>query len=146
MKNRIAFTIALLFLAGVAALFAMNLSTILAATDTSEKYLKPNHVKGMAVEYNNLLYTLDFKQQNDLVELLNHSVRVVGVKPNKRKKPKISKIIIYQFEDKPDIIITPVAYINKNLVYSAPDWNQDNYLMEINDGRVKKLLAQTYDP
>jgi len=146
MKNRTAFTIALFFVLGVVALFAMNLSTILAKHTLDEKYLKYNHVRGMAVEYNDLLYTLNFKQQNDLVSLLNHSVRVVGVKPDKRKKPEISKIIIYQFEDKPDIVITPVAYVNKNLVYSAPDWNEDNYLMEINDGRVQKLLAQTYDP
>ena len=60
--------------------------------------------------------------------------------------PEISKIIIYQFEDEPEIIITPVAYINQNLVYSAPYCNPGHYLMEINDGLVAKLLAQTYGP
>jgi len=146
MKNRTVFTITLLFFTGIVTLFIMNLSTIFKSHKINEKYLKYNHVRGMAVEYNNLLYTLNFNQQNDIVEMLNHSVRVVGVKPDKRKKPEISKIIIYQFEDKPDIIITPIAYINENLVYSAPDWNEDNYLMEINQGRLQKLLAQTYDP
>ena len=146
MKNRTLFTVALLFILGIIVLFVVNFSSLLMTHSSQDKYLKQTSVKGVAVEYQNLLYTLNFEQQKALVEMLNHSIRVVGVKPDKRKKPEISKIIIYQFEDEPEIIITPVAYINQNLVYSAPYCNPGHYLMEINDGLVAKLLAQTYGP
>ncbi|MFI5343323.1 MAG: hypothetical protein ACHQUC_03785, partial [Chlamydiales bacterium] len=109
-----------------------------------EPYLKYNQMQGVAVQHNTLLYTLNFQQQTDLVTLLNRSVRVLGVKPDKHEKPKVEKIIIYQF-GKSNVIITPIAYLNGNLVYSAPAWNADNYLMEISDGELQKLLDQTYD-
>lgn len=146
MKNQTVFTIALIFIAGISILFIINMNAILKGKNAEEQYLKYNNVRGIAVEHKDLLYTLNFNQQNNLVDILNHSVRVVGVKPDKRQKPDISKIIIYQFGNQPDIVITPVAYVNKNLVYSAPAWNVDQYLMEISDGQLQQLLAQTYDP
>ena len=93
MKNRTLFTVALLFILGIIVLFVVNFSSLLMTHSSQDKYLKQTSVKGVAVEYQNLLYTLNFEQQKALVEMLNHSIRVVGVKPDKRKKPEISKII-----------------------------------------------------
>lgn len=145
MKNQTVFTIALLAILGLGILFTINITAILRGKQTDEPYIKNESVRGMAIEYKKLLYTLNFNQQNEVVNILNRAVRVVGVKPDKREKPEIDKIIIYQFNNKPDIVITPVAYINNNLVYSAPVWNVDSYLMELSDGTLQKLIAQTYD-
>lgn len=144
MKNQTVFTIALLFIIGIGILFAINITSILKGKETDEPYLKYNQMKGVAVQHNTLLYTLSFEQQTQFAALMNRSVRVVGVKPDKHEKPKIEKIIVYQF-DHSDVIITPIAYLNGNLVYSAPAWNADNYLMELSDGEMQKLLDQTYD-
>lgn len=146
MSNQTVFTIALLVIIGLGILFALNISTIMQGKDVDEVYLKYNSVRGMSVEHNKLQYTLNFDQQNNIISILNRSVRVVGVKPDKRQKPDIEKLVIYQFGNDPDIVITPIAYINNNLVYSAPAWNADNYLMELSNGKLQKLFAQTYDP
>lgn len=145
MNNQTVFTISLLVIIGLGVLFTINISSILRGKETEEAYLKFNSVRGMAIERSKLTYTLNFDQQNDIVSILNRSVRVVGVKPDKRQKPDIEKLVIYQFGNKPDIIITPIAYIDQNLVYSAPAWNTDSYLMELSDGELQKLIAQTYD-
>ena len=145
MKNQTVFTIALLVILGLGILFTINITAILRGKEKNEPYIRNEGIRGMAVEYNKLLYTLNFNQQNQMINILNRSVRVVGVKLDKREKPVIDKIIIYQFDNKPDIVLTPIAYINNNLVYSAPLWNVDNYLMELSDGGLQKLLVQTYD-
>ncbi|CUI17119.1 conserved putative membrane protein [Candidatus Protochlamydia naegleriophila] len=146
MTNRTLIYLTVLVLIGMATLFAMNMTSILTGKPEDQTYLKYNHVRGMAISHNQMLYTLNFKQQNDVIEILNRTVRVVGVKPGKRQRPNVDKIIVYQFNDQPDLVITPVAYVDNNLVFSAPAWNQDGFLMEISNGRLHQLLSQTYDP
>lgn len=146
MKNTTVFTVSLILVILLGLLLTVNIETIMRGKDTSEPYIEYNKVRGIAVEHKEKLYTLNFKQQNDLIYILNNSIHVLGVKPDKREKPQISKIIVYQFEGKPDLLITPVAYINQNLVYSAPSWSADGYLMEVSEGELQRLLAQTFDP
>lgn len=127
-------------------LLALNLTSILTGSPPPQNFLKYNEVRGMEVGHNKLLYTLNFQQQNEVIEILNRSVRVVGLKPGKHQKPNIDKIVIYQFDSKPSLTITPITYIDDNLVYSIPEWNSDGYLMEISDGDLHQLLSKTYDP
>jgi hypothetical protein len=145
MSNRTLLFLTALVLIGMITLFALNMQSILTGQPDDQTYLKYNHVRGAAVSHNEMLYTLNFDQQNELIDILNRSVRVVGVKPGKRKKPEVEQIIVYQFNDQPDLIIKPVAYVDNNLVFSAPAWNPDGYLMEISDGRLHQLLSQSYD-
>ncbi|KIC72792.1 MULTISPECIES: hypothetical protein [Candidatus Protochlamydia] len=146
MTNKTLVYLTFLVLIGMAILFALNMTSLLSGQPDNQTYLKYNQVRGIAVSHNKKLYTLNFKQQNDLIEILNRAVRVVGVKPGKRQRPNIDQIIIYQFKDQPDIVITPIAYVDNNLVFSAPSWNKDTYLMEISDGRLLQLISQTFDP
>lgn len=145
MNNRTLVYLTILVLVGIGALFALNVAQILDGSGASQTYLKPYEIRGMAVKFDQMLYTLNFEQQNEVVDILNRSVRVVGVKPDKRAKPAIEKIYVYPFKD--DVIeITPIAYVdNNNLVYSAPQWNNEGYLMEISNGKLHELLSQTYD-
>ncbi|MDP1881055.1 MAG: hypothetical protein Q8K60_08980 [Parachlamydiaceae bacterium] len=146
MNNRTLFILTGVVLFGMIGLLALNLASIIKGRPPAQTYLKYNDVKGMAVGYHDLLYTLNFNQQNEVIDILNRSVRIVGLKPGKHQKPTIDKIVIYLFEHESPITVTPIAYIDQNLVYSVPEWNQDGYLMELSDGILHKLISQTYDP
>ena len=141
MNNRTLVYSTSLVILGMLILLGLNMTSIMSGSPENEKYLRYNHVRGMAVNHNQVLYTLNFNQQNKLIEILNRSVRVVGVKPDKREKPAIEQIIIYQFDGKPDLIINPIAYVDKNLVFSVPEWEAEGYLMELSEGG-SKLFCQ----
>lgn len=146
MTNRTLLYLTLLVLVGIAILFALNMTSILTGQPEDQTYLKYNNVRGMAVSHNQLLYTLNFQQQNSVIDILNKAVRVVGVKPGKRQKPTFERMVVYQFDGQPDVLINPIAYVDKNLVFSIPQWEKDNYLMELSEGDLQQLLSQTYDP
>lgn len=145
MKNSTVLTVSVILVLLLGLLLTFNIQSIMRGKDVEEPYLKFNHVRGIAVERKGKLYTLSFKQQNDMIYFLNNSIHVLGVKPDKRTKPEIEKLVVYQFDGKPDLVITPVAYVNENLVYSAPSWNPDGYMMEVSQGALQSLLADTYD-
>lgn len=146
MNNRTLVYSTSLVILGMLILLGLNMTAIMSGKPENEKFLRYNHVRGMAVNHNQVLYTLNFTQQNKVIDILNRSVRVVGVKPGKREKPAIDQIIVYQFDGKPDLIINPVAYVDKNLVFSAPEWEPEGYLMELSEGDLQTLLSKTYDP
>jgi hypothetical protein len=146
MNNKTLLYLTLLVLFGMAILFAINMTSILTGQPENQTYLKFNDVRGIAVAHNQLLYTLNFEQQNRIIDILNRAVRVVGVKPGKRQRPTIEKIVVYQFDNKPDLIINPIAYVDQNLVFSIPQLEKDSYLMELSEGDLQQLLSQTYDP
>lgn len=146
MNNRTVVYLTIMVVVGLVVLLAINMSSILTGQPGNQTYLKYNDVRGMAVDHNDLHFTLNFTQQNKVIDIINRSVRVVGVKPGKRQKPDIEKIVIYQFDGKPDLVITPIAYVDNNLVFSIPNWEKDGYLMEVSEGTLQTLLSQTYDP
>lgn len=148
-------------LAGFAVILVMNMVAFLGVIPS--KYLSPNEVRGIAVEHNHKLYTLNFDQQNALVDILNRLFPVGQEIVDKRKvevpdAPKITKIIIYRF-NAPDLEIIPVAYISKTtsvmttpdisdarMVLSIPEWNQNGLLEESSSDELQKLLSSTYGP
>jgi hypothetical protein len=142
MDNR---TLSYLLFVVVAVMAIMVFLNFLGFWETSfpEKYISKNDVRGIDVEHKGKLWTLNFDQQNELINALNASIvtneNVVPV------KMEVDKIIIYQF-NKRDIIITPLNVINGKLVFQAPEWTpQGNYLMEIKTGGIQYILSQTYD-
>lgn len=146
MNNRTFFYLTAIVLLGMIALLALNLTSILTGQPQNQGYLKYNHVKGMAVGHKQLLYTLNFSQQNRIIDILNGSVRVMGVNPGKREKPDFDKIVVYQFDGQPDLVINPIAYVDNNLVFSVSEWEPTSYLMELSEGDLQNLLSKAYDP
>lgn len=159
MNSRITLYMTLAVLAGFGIIMLMNVITMLGIAPA--KYISPSDVRGMAVQHDKLLYTLNFEQQNALVEIFNRAFPVSKEDVDARKKnaPKtsnVSKIIIYRF-NAPDIEIEPVAFVGKiysvdgfssqryNLVFSAPEWNPNGLLEEAAQDQMEALLAQTYD-
>lgn len=138
-----------LVLVAMGILFFLNYRNIfkgLPLFEMSQRYLKSNEVRGIAVKHNQVLYTLNFPQQNQVIEILNTSVKTQQIKPGKHKRPHLEQIVIYQFDGKPDLILTPLGFIDNELVYTMPSWNQGGYMMEVSNGALQKLLSQTYDP
>lgn len=146
MSNRLLLFMTALVLVGMATLLALNLNSIFTGIPgLSTSYLDHNDVKGMAVEHNKMLYTLNFTQQNDIIDILNRSVKLSEIEPGPRQRPTIEHLTIYRF-GADNLVLTPIAYVNNNLIYSLPQWNANGFLMETSNGRLQKLLSQTYDP
>lgn len=114
---------------------------------TSDKFISRNDVRGTAISHKKTLYTLNFDQQNALIDILNTSVPIAKSSTQAASTGLLDfdKIIFYQFE-KSDIELTPIAYVDNNLVFSVPEWNPNGFLKENSNGALKKLLSQTFDP
>jgi hypothetical protein len=134
-----------LVLIGMGVLLSLNLVGIFSGQFSSQTYLKHNDVRGIAVKHHDLLYTLNFRQQNDVIDFFNRSVQIREMPTGNRIEIPIQQIIIYLF-NATDVVLTPIAYLDNNLLYSAPQWNADGYLLDLSDGALKDLLSQTYDP
>lgn len=145
MTNRTLVYLTSLVLLGMLALLALNMTSILTGHPDQQEYLKYNGVRGMAVNDHQLPYTLNFKQQNRVISLLNRAVRVTGIGAGKQQKPNFDSLTIYQFDQKPDLVLTPIAYVDHNLVFSVPEWDPHGYLMELSEGELQRLFPQTYD-
>ncbi|MEI8125413.1 MAG: hypothetical protein WCG42_06640 [Parachlamydiaceae bacterium] len=148
-------------LGGFATILLMNVAAMLGVVPS--RYISPNDVRGMAVEHNQMLYTLNFEQQNELVDIFNHAIPVgkevaAARSVTPKQTPDIQKIVIYRFSG-PDIVITPVSYVIKsqsvthsaeleqaNLVFSVPEWNANGLLEEATSDKIQKILFTTYDP
>src|SRR4051812_45576271 len=99
MSSRITLYMTLAVIAGFGVIMLMNAITMLGIAPA--KYISPSEVRGMAVQHDKLLYTLNFEQQNALVEIFNRSIPIskADVESRKNEAPKasgISKIIIYR--------------------------------------------------
>lgn len=146
MSNRLLAYLTGMVILGMVILLSLNMTTLLSGQPRTQTYLRYNDVRGIAVKHNNLLYTLNFNQQNKVVDIINRAVRVLGVKPGKRQPPAIESLIVYQFDGKPDLVINPIAYVDNNLVFSVAQWESEGYLMEVSEGALQTLLSQAYDP
>lgn len=145
MNNRTLVLLTSLVLLAMFVLFAVNLTDILKRQPPDQTFLKYNDIQGIAVKRNELLYTLNFNQQNKVIEILNFAVPVTEIKSGKREPANIRELVIYPLEGKPEIVLTAIAYVDNDLIFSAPAWVPNGYLMELSEGNLKTLLSQTYD-
>ncbi len=141
------FSLALLTFVGVVcvvALFVLN-SYPLLSSPQGKTWIPVGDVRGSAVENDKVLYTLNFEQQNSLIEMINQS-RSEKQKPSSNHSLNPQKIIVYRFDNKPEIVIQPIEYTaDDNLVYSVPTLFPDGVLVETSGGKLKQLLIQAYD-
>lgn len=147
MNNQTLYTLIAIVGLGVVVLLAFNFSDLLMNESPNQDYLKYHEVRGIAVNHDNKLYTLSYKQQNTFIDILNLSVPLNEIPHPMPLSIAIDRIIVYSFEGKPDIVLTPVSISEKNIVFSAPDFIPEghHYLMELSEGDLATLLSQTYD-
>ena len=161
MGNRLTLIMTVAVLAGFATILILNAAALFGFIPP--KYISPNDVRGIAIEHDHMLYTLNFQQQNALIYIFNrsHPCRASNVaNAPETKKLKISsgiqKIIIYRF-NAPDIEIRPAGYVSKtsdvvggqanerSMLFSAPLWNPNGLLEEAAPDDAEALLLTTYD-
>lgn len=157
--NRFTLIMTMAVLCGFSVLLLMNVASFLGVVPA--KYISPSDVRGIAVQHDGKLYTLNFSQQNTMVDIFNRMIPVkkelVFERQVKTTRPEVQKIIIYRF-NAPDIEITPIAYVMKttslaqpvsqghlSMVLSVPDWNAEGFLEESTNDELHQLLPTTYD-
>lgn len=125
--------------------FAQNFLNLTFDTG-SEKYVSLSEVESMAVVSGGKEYNLNFSQSLKIVDILNHSVKVDFGAYLKSADDVFEweKLIIYQRE-KPAVEITPFAFVDRQLLFSAPAWNKTGLMREMGTGQLNSILSETYD-
>lgn len=114
---------------------------------TKDQILTRSSVLGMATLHEGKLYTLNFEQQNQVLDILNRSLKIDSDRYLSGKHPKFGydKLIIYLFDGK-EISITPIAFENQQLIFQSPALNSKGLLRETGPGELNPLLTKTFPP
>lgn len=107
-------------------------------------YINLYDISGMAVRHEGRLFTLNFDQQKNAIDILNRAIPM-GKAEAQEHDPKleINEIVIYKFQGEP-IIIKPIAWVDNSLYFQAPAWSSTN-LMEVSKGQLHEILNTSYD-
>ena len=99
----------------------------------------------MAIEYNNKLYTLNFEQQTQVIQILNHvelsSERLVNGS-HEKKSFDYNRLIIYLFEE-PNIEVIPIRQDKEHVIFEIKE--QNGSTKEIKNSQLHALLSQTFE-
>jgi len=108
--------------------------------------LDPKEVRGVAVEKEGKIFTLNLKQQTEVLGYIN-SLLPVDKKDyvNAQQKFNFSRLIVYRF-DKPDAILIPIALQNKGIVFDVPLLNSSSYMFDPSGGKMQALLEKASAP
>lgn len=104
-------------------------------------------VRGMAIEHNNLLYTLSFDQQEAVISMINRSLPINrGKEERAGEEVPFKSIVVYRF-DQPDVTLKPVIYLEDgSLIYTLDGYSGTGYLRDISAGKMKDMFLTMYDP
>ncbi len=106
-------------------------------------FLGQDMVRGSEVVVDDLPYTLDYGQQENLIHRLNSGKKQSNPSLIASPPEKISKIVFYQFGDNPEIILKPM---NQDFsLFSVSNWEPTVYLEIKQPKQLQKLLESTYD-
>jgi hypothetical protein len=122
-------------------LFSMTFyyNTRLAASQTFDY----NDIKGMAIERNGTLYTLNFEQQNEVAAQLNRSkllaAPLIDVSDHSWQQPSFSRLVIYGFNIL-EVEVVPLGYVDGNMLFTSPVWAPGSQHLDISQGTLRNLL------
>ncbi len=137
------------FMAGIVVVAIFILLAINAAqflTPTKEGRLSLNEIRGMAIEHNRTLYTLNLAQQMEVAAILNEAIPTTFKHSSGEDSPKnIQTLYIYRFDHSPTLEIIPLGYVNNQLVFTVPAWNPEGEWIETSNGKLKEILSHSYD-
>lgn len=126
--------------------FLLNMFPIFQNGGVGPVHLSNGEVRGMALYYKGKPYTLNFNQQEAMVNYINRSIPV-GTPDLKRavSEPTFEKLVIYRFDGKADVTLKPIAYLKDwNLLYTLHELYPDGYLQDISLGDMHRLLDQIH--
>lgn len=130
---------------GIALLLFLNVNPSFFAQKPSN-FISLSEVRGSSVTYKGKPFTLNYKEQTELVDYINRST-FVQKKDYTQKKQQFSfeKITLYLF-NKPDVEIFPIDAVNQNLILNIPAWNREFYFIDLSGGYLLKLINSAFDP
>lgn len=103
-----------------------------------ERRLDPNWVRGAAVMSGEIPYTLNFDQENTLINIINQSEPHTDAAA--QVKFPLSKIVIYRFAKEPEIEIIAKGAVGSRIVYQAEPISKGVFLIEKEEGSLRKLI------
>ncbi|MDP1836240.1 MAG: hypothetical protein Q8K75_10000 [Chlamydiales bacterium] len=106
--------------------------------------LQPNDIRGMEIVYKNLPYTLNFDQQQEMLELINRCIPVGKISASPGGLPYFKKIVVYLF-GRPSIELNQVDFAENEFYFQAPGLNADGFLMDVSGGRMFQLVESAHD-
>lgn len=138
-------TLLTIALAAILVLFGVNLIThikpeIKETEETSGTLLLNRaDIRGMAVDKEGKIFTLNQQQQNQAVTYINRMRPV-----NKNDYPtkdtfEFTQLILYRF-NKRDVVLIPIAFQDKNLVFDIPALGSSSYMLDRSDGALYDLI------
>ena len=103
-------------------------------------WLPYNQVQGMAVEFNEQPYTLNFEQQKKIIAILNQAI---PIDDHSAKEPfDYDKLIVYRF-DEPFLEIFPIRKHDKKLIFLVSNYGT---MIENGGENLNELLLQSVGP
>jgi hypothetical protein len=147
MNNRTLQLMIIMMIAAVTFLLALNIApyfTKNAAGSASSLHINAREVKGSSVIYMGKTYTLNFDQQNILIDGLNAAIPVGANDIFPEKIPDYGQFEIYFFNDSPKLVLKPVGVVGSNLVFKIPEWNKEGWIKDVTDGRLLNLLKNSH--
>lgn len=142
MNNNTIIGMTALVVIGILVLMVLHILPI--SSDNNQKMLRNGETRGMAVVHDGLPFTLNFEQQQTAIDALNSSVYVKKEGYPAKDTLNIQKIVVYRF-NAPDLELTPIQFVEDNLVYDAPALNSEYYFLELSGGDLKKMLTNAFD-
>lgn len=143
MSNRMIYILTFFVLVGICILLVINSTNVLNVKFT-DPYLSKKDVRGTAIIHQGKEYTLNFAQQNALIDYLNASQVQVNQDLKVDSPADFEKIVIYLFEV-PNVEIIPIGYSKNNLIFTSEKWNAKGQFIDTSNGQLKELLSGTYD-
>ncbi len=142
MSNQVIRILTIVVIVAMSFLLLFNLKKWLPG-GTSEPYLQSKTVTSITIVEEGKEYPVATGALPNFIGYINHSVPVEGIrKEGKKEKPRFEKIVIVRKEDV-DAIITPILYVDDNLIFSAPQWNPHGYMLDLSDGYLQELILKT---
>lgn len=142
MPRRLLIMLIAAVLVAMGTILAVNVTSHQKKAD-SERYIRLNDIRGLAVVHKGLEYPLNFKQQTEVALSLNRSVQADGPLPQ-MEAPSFDKIVIYTFKNT-TIELFPIGFKDGRFIYSAPLWDKAALTTETNNGLLKEVLLNSYD-
>ena len=133
-------------LAAILVLFGVNLITRMSPTSSdganaNSLTLDRADVKGMAIEKEGKVFTLNQRQTESAVSFINRMSPVDKNDYSKKGDFDFTKLMIYRF-NKPDITLVPIALERGNIVFDVPILSSSSYMLERSGGEFSSLIQK----
>lgn len=128
--------IAIFLLFGVEFYFLLTLEH-----EPTSRFISEGNVRGSCVIVDKRPYTLNFKQQEALIHLLNKGKQESSTEGAPTTITVIEKIVLYRFGDESDLILVPVAADFSRLTSGKLELSLDSH----EASELQTLLETTFD-